>query len=612
MLTQALKNNDAIGSASSDGHSEIVKLLLADHRVDPSANDNYAIRISSSHGNLEVVKLLLADPRVDPSDNHNYSIRNASNNGHLEIVKLLLTDPRVDPSNGNNYAIRMAAQHGYFEIVSRLLQDPRVDPSVYDNDAIIMASKSHYDVVELLMKDPRVDPSDQNNTAIKSATRFDIVKLLLLDPRVDPSVNDDFAIRDASKHGYHEIVKLLLADHHVNPSADSNVAIHDASRNGNLEVVKLLLADPRVDPSDFDNYAIKIALQNGHLEVVRLLILDPRVDPSVNKDYAIRTMCIHGYLDLIKKLLEDPRVDPSAGDNFCAYTALDNEHFDIVKILMKDRRFKNTQEFRELAMKKGNKDIKRLIALKLKDIIKQKIFPNLIKHDFKSELVCDVFVPLNKTELEFVANLYDVDTKLSRLKICEKLRGILGKYTTSKEKIVGECNNEETSIGGDKVINVPDRKFFSYTQDKKVYCEDLEEFHEYVKGGGTKNPFNGVKLDADTTSRLKKEYKLYSKDKIKKIDINQVDALNYSAYLGTLMNKLHYPRDDAWYRALNVDGVLSFVKNVHPSVKVEKITDVEQQRIEGLKALINFIETEATLDRETRIILVTQAWNDYQ
>src|SRR3989304_6063778 len=52
------------------GDIEIVELLLADHRVDPSANDNHAIRLASSKGHDKVVKLLLADSRVDPSSDN--------------------------------------------------------------------------------------------------------------------------------------------------------------------------------------------------------------------------------------------------------------------------------------------------------------------------------------------------------------------------------------------------------------------------------------------------------------------------------------------------------------------------------------------------------------
>ena len=51
---------------------------------------------------IEVVKLLLTDKRVNPSANNNFAIRWASRNGHTKVVKLLLADERVDPSANDN------------------------------------------------------------------------------------------------------------------------------------------------------------------------------------------------------------------------------------------------------------------------------------------------------------------------------------------------------------------------------------------------------------------------------------------------------------------------------------------------------------------------------
>ena len=40
---------------------QVVKLLLADHRVDPSAGEDYAVQQACANGYVEVVRLLLAD-----------------------------------------------------------------------------------------------------------------------------------------------------------------------------------------------------------------------------------------------------------------------------------------------------------------------------------------------------------------------------------------------------------------------------------------------------------------------------------------------------------------------------------------------------------------------
>ena len=76
---------------------EIVEGLIKEG-FDLDADDNWAIRVASVDGHSEVVKLLLQDPRVDPSDDDNYAILLASDNGHSEVVKLLLQDERVKNS----------------------------------------------------------------------------------------------------------------------------------------------------------------------------------------------------------------------------------------------------------------------------------------------------------------------------------------------------------------------------------------------------------------------------------------------------------------------------------------------------------------------------------
>jgi hypothetical protein len=192
-------NNFPIRWAAENGEVEMVRHLLNNIFIDPSANENYAIRLASSNGHIEVVKLLLSDERVDPSANGNYAIRWASENGHVKVVRLLLSDERIDPSDDENYAIKWASVNGHVEVV----------------------------------------------------------RLLLSDERVDPSANRNFAIRLASKNGHIEVVRLLMSDERVDPSADTNYAIKWASVNGHIEVVRLLLSDEHVDPSASGNYAIQ-------------------------------------------------------------------------------------------------------------------------------------------------------------------------------------------------------------------------------------------------------------------------------------------------------------------------------------------------------------------
>uniref|UniRef100_A0A6C0CL55 Ankyrin repeat protein n=1 Tax=viral metagenome TaxID=1070528 RepID=A0A6C0CL55_9ZZZZ len=331
-LEDAVENNDV----------DLLTQVLADPRVDPSADNNYTIRLASDSGHTEIVERLLADPRVDPSALNNEAIRLASENGYTEIVEILLADPRVDVFADNNWGIKFASKKGHTEIVQILLADPRVDPSADNNLPIRFASKNgHTEIVKMLLSDPRVDPSADNNWAIIVASQnghTEIVKMLLTHPRVDPSAKDNEAIIVASEKGHTEIVQILLGDSRVDPSADNNYAIIVVSDKGHIDIVRMLLADPRVDPSANNNEAIRDASENGYTEIVQILLADPRVDPSAIDNWAIKWASEKGHIEIVKMLLTHPRVDPSADDNWAIRVASRNGHTEIVEMLSKDVR----------------------------------------------------------------------------------------------------------------------------------------------------------------------------------------------------------------------------------------------------------------------------------
>jgi ankyrin repeat protein len=87
--------NQNLTFASRDGDEEMVKILLADSRVDPSFEDNEALYVAAVWGRLHIVKVLLAHPLVDPSAKNNATILMAEKSGHLDVVKLLLLSARV-------------------------------------------------------------------------------------------------------------------------------------------------------------------------------------------------------------------------------------------------------------------------------------------------------------------------------------------------------------------------------------------------------------------------------------------------------------------------------------------------------------------------------------
>ena len=98
-------NHDARIDAVKKGHTNVVKMLIP--HVYPSANNNQAIRWASD-----------ADPRLspDPSACGNQAIISASVKGQA-----LLADPRVNPSAQEDYAISWASAIGHTDVVKALV-----------------------------------------------------------------------------------------------------------------------------------------------------------------------------------------------------------------------------------------------------------------------------------------------------------------------------------------------------------------------------------------------------------------------------------------------------------------------------------------------------------
>jgi ankyrin repeat protein len=177
------QNYLAFRTACKKGHVEIVKLLLKEPDIDPSADYNYAIKWASSNNHVQVLRLLLNDGRANPGANMQLAIRLACKYSHIESVALLLQDSRVDASVEYNQCIREAAMKGRNEIVEQLLQNNEVNPADRDNFALRAAClNGHIKCVTILLQDGRVDASDENYQALQwsiEKKHVDIVRMLV-------------------------------------------------------------------------------------------------------------------------------------------------------------------------------------------------------------------------------------------------------------------------------------------------------------------------------------------------------------------------------------------------------------------------------------------------
>jgi hypothetical protein len=428
--------------------------------------------------------------------------------------------------------------------------------------------------------------------------------------------------------------EYILSETQVDPASDGNKAIIFASRFNDVDILKKLQEYPGVDVNatingTFDKYdrnsndvnftnfsSLSNACVQGAENSLRYLLEIANYDSLDLFRYI--TSGIYD-IGLLNKFLSERDVDPSYNDNKIIKFLFDiyedgeeyEEKLDFIEIIGKDQRVIDTLD----------SNLKRQINIEspglfktptLKQTVKKKLFPLLYNYDSKSQKVCDLFKPLDKVELEYVADIYNIDKKLSRAKICNKLGTILQSYIKNKEENIDKCNNNETSIGGDSVKDIPARRFFTYTQNDKVYCEDLEEFYGYIESGGNKNPFTGVKLADDIINYITKEYRKLKMDVFQKYTEANT-GLTYSAHLANLLTKLHYPRNDDWYKALSANEVINFIKSV-PGISTKltnkSVRTLDEIRQTGIQELVKFIEDDSiSPDKDTKKILISQMWN---
>lgn len=92
------------------GNLKFVKLLMQEHKDLIKFDDFYqsTIRYAVQSGNLDLVNFLLDQPSVDPS--HPLVLTMAVINNHPSIVRRLLQDKRVDPTAWDNHALEWAQE----------------------------------------------------------------------------------------------------------------------------------------------------------------------------------------------------------------------------------------------------------------------------------------------------------------------------------------------------------------------------------------------------------------------------------------------------------------------------------------------------------------------
>jgi len=322
--------------------------------------------------------------------------------GHLEVVKILLANPRIDINakhsrRSNQTALMIAAQEGKLEIVSILLAHDGLKSNqkdANDNTALSHAIQSEQTTTAVYVLDHIIEPSDLDTTNWKGSSALmlaascgqnEIVEKLL-NKGANSSVRDKqgggTALLRAVDGGHFETVRIMLGQERVNvhcldheergllhgaavggrveilrlllkQGLDVNAAdkkgrtpLHDACRQSDFGIVKLLL-DAGADSTLKDKAGRKpwtVAWQNGHSTAMKVLEGHEITEQELKGQYPnagelpVWALTNLGYVDLVRDAIATGKPDLNQRDPDNNSTALHcavlSDQLELVEMLM--------------------------------------------------------------------------------------------------------------------------------------------------------------------------------------------------------------------------------------------------------------------------------------
>lgn len=234
-------------------HNILLKLLQQQCEYHIAEWKNCAIRVAANKGYTSIVNHLLHDLQVDVTNSNNYIIVSASRQGHIEIVRLLLDDHRFNFKHIRNIVCREAIKNDKDKLLLMMFEmfesGTDVDVDMSKNYMFNLASEyGSMQVIILLLSFYIVDPSNNNDYAIKIASlngHTRVVEILQCNYIADSNKNGNYWHRDsiinASKNGHTDIVKLLLENRLIYFSSYRD-AVTVALKRGHIDTTKLLLS----------------------------------------------------------------------------------------------------------------------------------------------------------------------------------------------------------------------------------------------------------------------------------------------------------------------------------------------------------------------------------
>jgi ankyrin repeat protein len=507
--------------------------------------------------NLDALKNILDSGfDINVSGGESTLLSAAVNTGNIEIVKLLI-DAGADVNIRDEYGATALFFTNYE--TTKLLIDAGADVNIRDEYGATALFFTNYEKTKLLIDagaDVNIQDSEGRTALFADDIEIEILKLLI-DAGADVNIQDSEGYT-VLFHANYNIKKLL-----VEYGADVNIKAEDESTAlfsaKNIADVKFLI-DSGADVNIQDMHGETALFHADNNDIFNLLV-SSGADVNIQDNEGKTLLFYRADNYRIALLLgsgADVNIQDKSGRTALYYFSKKGD-FENVKLLLSKGASINfpIDQISDPKIKKYLINRKTL----WKSTVREKLMTKMEStYNYRSEKVCDVFNVLNKEELVMVANLYNIDEKLSRFQICQKLKDILDGKIKGKEEALGTCNNVETGILQTDIKDIDPRSFFTFEQNGKIYCEEVEALYEQIFVHGiTKNAFTNQPFSEAIKNRIEKHYQIYIKDRILEEEKPQESL---SALYAKLHGFLYYPVTNTKFEDSGREDLKEFVSSL--------------------------------------------------
>lgn len=184
----------SLNMSCARGNLEIVHMLLDDKRLIPDQNFTESPLVEAvAYPNI--LRMLIADGRAVPVQK---ALLTASMNGYTESVKILLAHPEFDPGFNQSEALGAAVMACRTDIVRILLKHPKTDPTADSHRDLGKLSPCRNlpgfrDIVKLLLLHPKVNlysPKVYEALPSKFKEHFKLIQAVKSESKLDADITD--------------------------------------------------------------------------------------------------------------------------------------------------------------------------------------------------------------------------------------------------------------------------------------------------------------------------------------------------------------------------------------------------------------------------------------